>query len=208
MSEIIPAHAERLAAIKLAILRLRRDAAHTLWQTGHLLLEVQRDGLWRGDGASSFSAWLQDSFDMPVRTTRIAMRVSEVFSESTAGVYGAARLDAAVSWLEATPRDERPGDLLTARVRIRGPRGTFQSVPFPEATTPQLREATRLLTDGRRRRGPSAVRRDALAELSGIAADRLTLAAGEDGVRVSVRAASIDELRALLAALEAEAPAP
>ncbi len=201
---VAPERAARAAEIRRALAGLRSQAARTLWRLGALLREVDEERLYLADGAESFTAWLSQHEVAPLRTARRAIRIAAHFSEKVAGRFGSEKLDATVAWLDATSAEEQPGDLMLATVRVRGPGGTFRSVPYPQATASEIRQGTRLLLGARAGSGAPRDRQRALAASLGVPTRRLTVRAGEDGQRVTLRDATLAELRALVAALEAE----
>ena len=136
----------RLGALQAEIRRLYADTARSVWHIGACLLEIQRSELWREGGHTSFATWLVES-SQPISAASAwkGMRIAQHFSAEMAARFGSEKLDAAVGYLGATVKDEQPGDLLAVQVRIRGEGGVWTAVPFAEASTGQIREATRAL---------------------------------------------------------------
>jgi hypothetical protein len=139
--------AARLAQIKDEASYLRGQAARTLCAYGVLMQEVERDELWREDGEESFDAWLRAFQPGRVTHIRRGMRIASVFSPDDAATLGVEKCEAGVRYLAATPDVEGPGELLTAKLRIRGPKGAFATVPFLAATTAQVNAARKLVID-------------------------------------------------------------
>lgn len=110
--------------------------------------------------------------------------------------------------------EEAPGDIQALDVRVRGEHGAWTTVPFRDASAVQIRESVRLLQQAKRpgRSTPSdwQNKAQALAEAlppppQGLRRhDRVQLHRGTDGrLAVSIRAVGIDELAALVQALQA-----
>jgi len=132
----------RLHALEQEIRDRCADTARSLWQIGQSLLTIRDEELWRQDGHRSFDAWL-DAGRIPM--SRVsgykAMRIAEHFGGEMAARFGTEKLDAALSYLQATRRDEQPGDLLGVQIRTRGDDGQWGAVPFVQATATQIRRA-------------------------------------------------------------------
>lgn len=127
------------------------QAARSLWSVGQCLLEVRNEELWREDGHGTFDAWLaSDRLPWSRGSGYKAMRIAEHFNGDMAGRFGTEKLDAAVSYLNATAKEERPGDLLALKVQLRGEDGKWKIVPFIDASAAQIRQAVHNL--GVRRR--------------------------------------------------------
>lgn len=142
----------RLHELEAEVRARNADLARDLWRMGDALREIQYAELWRDDH-DSFESWLA-SFAVTGRSTAYkAMRVAEVFGEEMAVRFGTEKLDAAVTYLSATAKDEEPGDVLALHPRVRGSKGTWTTVPFLQASRVQIRTATSLLSQSKRGAG-------------------------------------------------------
>ncbi len=168
----------RLHEIHARLTTLGGEAARALWELGMLLAEVREGELWREDGQPSFGAWLR-ALGFEREKARKAMLVAANFSADAAERYGQEKLVAGVGLLAATAREELPGDLAAMQIRVRGDGGRFETVPFPEATVAQVKEATRLLD-------PPRGKAKAYAGWASRLEARLPPAAGRAGQRVKV----------------------
>ena len=146
MDELTPSERKsRLASVKKRLGALNGTAAKALWEYGSLFREVRDHELWKDDGSESFADWLEVEMGYSRETARRAMIVSEHFTAEMAERFGIDKLAAAVRYMAATGRDEKPGDVLALRIRVRGERGSFTTVPFPDATYRQIAEAIKLV---------------------------------------------------------------
>ena len=169
--------------------------------------------MWRSDEFASFDDYLERAVSISRSTAYRFMRVAQHFNAEIARRYGVEKLEAAIRYLQATPTEERPGDLLAAEIRLRDESGRFTTLSLHEATAAQIREATALLFDAKRAgmRIPSGLRKqigrlaDALppAPKGTTRGERIRLARGKDGqLAVSFQAIPLDELGTFLALLK------
>lgn len=212
-----PEKRRALRQITAEIQRLKGETAAVLYELGTLLRRVEDEELWRAGDFTSFTDYLDEEADVARSTARRCIEVVRHFNLDLATRYGFDKLFRGLRYLEVTRREEQPGDLIAADLRLRGPGGHFVRVPFHEATGRQIEEAIQLEAG---RRGAAARRPpEALADRL----DRLTraLPAPPKGVRAAkrrvevTRAASgqvaltfrqvpLAELRAFLDAVERE----
>jgi hypothetical protein len=192
----------------------KSEIGRAIYEIGRRLARVYEDALWRSDGYANFEDYLTRGVSISRTTAYRFMRIARHFNAEIAKRYGVEKLEAAIRYLQATPAEERPGDLLAAEIRLRDESGRFTTFSLHEATAAQIREATALLFDARRAgmRIPSGVRKrmERLAEAlppapSGTSrGERVRLTRGKDGhLAVSFHAIPLDELRAFLELLEA-----
>lgn len=117
-----------------------------------------------------------------------------------------------MAYISATPDDELPGDVFSARIRLRDDEGRFFSKSLHEATAGEVRQAIVLLGDARSGRGsiPRALRtrvkqlEKALpaAPRGTRAGPRVRLRRGKDGkVALSFQAIPLDELESFIETL-------
>jgi hypothetical protein len=138
---------KRLNVIKRQLQSAQAKAAILMWEVGSLFLEVEREELWREDGSPNMSSWLDSLEGYSRRSARRAMQMASHFSLESARVFGSEKLLATLVWMDATRRDEQPGDLLALRIRVREPNGMFNSVAYADATADQILAAARLLRE-------------------------------------------------------------
>lgn len=213
MTQLIDPRAE-LSRVEVRLGELRETAARGLWEVGQLLAEVERSGWFLAAGFPSFTAWL-DSAPVGIsrRQARRAIAIASALSQDVAGRFGPAKLDALVRWIEATPTDERPEDVLAARIAVHGPDGRFTAVSLADATARQLDAAARRLTaahatrDAARDADVGAWRQRIDAALG--VGHRVRVTRSTDGqVKLKLPSARLEDLEAWIAAARAALPEP
>lgn len=118
------------------------------WDWGNALKQIRDHELWRDvEGVTSFTAWLDAKRTMSRTSALRAIGLCVHFTQEMAARYGGRKLTAAIHYLELTGKIEKPGDLLALGVRIRGPKGTFITIPFSKASGPQMEEANEILRE-------------------------------------------------------------
>ena len=146
-----------LRDITARIQALKGRAAAVLFELGGLLRRVEDEALWQAGGYASFSDYLERGVDLSRRSARRAVEVTRHFGLDVAERYGFDKLDRGLRYVAVTRKVERPGDLIAADLRLRGANGQFFTVPFHEATSRQVDDATALvlaLRDGATRKPP------------------------------------------------------
>jgi len=199
----LEAHTQRILAAKG---RLARD----FYEIGTRLAEIRHEGLWEAGGYDGYDDYLRRAVDIPASSAWRYVRIAAEFNAEIAARYGVEKLDALISWMNATPAAELPGDVFAKKIRIRGASGRFQQVPVPKARAAEIREATRLLQDAKQggARIPVAVTRqlDKLsAALAGSsrAKGRVTARRDRQGnVVLAFNRIPLDELAAFVRAIE------
>ena len=104
----------RLVRVTAEIGRLKGLVGKGLYEIGRLLDRVQHEELWREGGHGSFDEYVAEAVDMSRGSAYQFLRIARHFNAEIANRYGAAKLEAAIRYLEVTPADERPGDLMAA----------------------------------------------------------------------------------------------
>ena len=175
------------------------------------MLEVRRDELWRLRGCRSFNDWLGHCCSVSRSTAYRSMRVAEPFSGEQAALYGTDKLNAASHYLSATLQEEAPGELGALRLRVRGERGAWDTVPFAEASPEVIRAAAREVADTRSKRQVPKALRERMAQLS-VALPALSQRAPARRVRVArhpsgklmatFKDVPVDEIPAFIAMLQ------
>ena len=151
------------------------------------------------------------------RTAYRFMRIARHFNAEIANRYGPDKLDAALQYMEATPADEQPGDLLATEIRIRNDSGRYDTLALHEATATQIREATALVREAKRagQRIPATLRQriQRLAKAlppppKGTSrGDRVRVTRGKDGnLAVSFHAIPLDGVDTFLALVKEHLP--
>lgn len=143
----------RLSALEQQIREQYAEAARNLWRIGRALAEVRDEELWRDAGHTGFDVWLQATALLGRSTAYKAMRIASEFSEDQAARFGTEKLAAGIRLLSVSAQEEQPGDLLAGSVPIRNRDGTFDSVPFIEASPAQIHQAAAQAAHTRRQRG-------------------------------------------------------
>lgn len=204
---------DRLRQLETEVRARNADLARDLWRMGNTLREVRRDELWRDGGYKGFDSWLAATGVTGRTTAYKAMRVSRVFAEEMAARFGTEKLVAALSYLNATSKEEQPGDLLAVQVRVRDEDGAWAAVPFVEASASQIREAASSLGQQKRRRALPAELRKRVTRLNkrvarskgGDRSARLRLRRNKAGkVMVSLTSVPLDEFETYVAKVRAE----
>lgn len=178
------ARRQRLRDLETEVRTRNADLARNLWHMGNALREVQRDELWRDDDHAGFDDWLAATRVTGRSTAYKAMRVAAVFNEEMAARFGTEKLAAGLSYLDATGKDEQPGELLAVRVKIRDETGAWTGVPFLDASVRQIREAVAHLNQARHSR---ALPEDLRERVQRINAEVPEVAQAFKTTRVSVR---------------------
>lgn len=203
---------QRLSALELQIRDQAAEAARNLWRIGCALAEVRNEELWRDDGHTGFDAWLQAAGLLGRSTAYKAMRIASEFSEDQAARFGTEKLAAGIRLLSVTAKDELPGDLLAGSVAIRNSDGTFDSVPFVQASPAQIHQAASRAVHNRRQRGvPKELRerlellhRDLAAAKPAFQSAKVEARHDKQGrVLVSVTAIPLDDLEEFVAVVRA-----
>ncbi len=202
----------RLTDLEAQIRQHYAEAARNLWRTGRALAEVRDEELWRDGGFPGFDAWLQSAGLLGRSSAYKAMLIASEFSEDQAARFGTEKLAAGVRLLTATAKQELPGDLLAGNVTIRNSDGTFDSVPFVEASSTQLLQAAAQLGHTRRQRGvPKDLRsklellhRDLAKAKPSLKATKVAARQDKQGrVLVSVSAMPLEDFEEFVVALRA-----
>lgn len=144
---------QRLNALESQIRSSYADAARNLWRAGIALCQVRDEELWRDGGHAGFESWLKATGLLGRSSAYKAMRIASEFSEDQAARFGTEKLDAGIRLLAATAKEEQPGDLLAGSVAVRNSDGTFDSVPFVQASPEQIHKAAAQLGHKRRQLG-------------------------------------------------------
>jgi len=195
------------------ILERKARAAKTLYEIGARLNRIANERLYEADGFEHFGDYLEAELDISPRTARRFMRIARHFNAQIAARYGSGKLDAALQYMSVTPQDERPGDILSATIRLRDEEGQFTTTVLHDASESEIRSATALLLDAREasKRIPQKLRRrtDALAKALPSAptgmgrGDRVRLGRGKDGrLAATFSAIPLDELDDFLEAVK------
>lgn len=210
MSDLTRRH--RLTDLEAQIRQHYAEAARNLWRTGRALAEVRDQELWRDGGHIGFDAWLQATRLLGRSSAYKAMLIASEFSEDQAARFGSEKLAAGVRLLAATAKEEQPGDLLAGNVTIRNSDGTFDSVPFVQASPGQIHQAAAQLGHTRRQRGvPKDLRsklellhRDLAKAKPSLKATKVAVRQSKKGtILVSVTALPLEDLEDFVAMIRA-----
>jgi len=149
-----------LKALKEKIIEARSHAARDAWSIGVHLARIRSEELWRAGGYENFTDFLTRGIDCSRASAYRYLRIAEHFNAEIAGRYGIDKLRLVLRFMAITPAEERPGDIFTVQLRVRGKDGRFHSVSVHEATATQLEEGIQLRQARReqRRRAPRALR--------------------------------------------------
>ncbi len=208
----------RVTAIKDQLRAVDQSVARALWDWGRLLGEVERDELWKDDGAPTFTEGLDTELDVSRRSATRAITVARHFSAEMVERFGTRKLAATVTYLELTAKDEQPGDILALDVRVRGDSGRFVTVPYPKASARQIEDACGDLRSVDRGKAENARLkdlgtdvRDRAAKLSKalpeapdgtVRGDRVAVKKGKDGrLAVTIQGIPVDDLETVIEAL-------
>jgi hypothetical protein len=199
----------RLRVISKEIAQLKGVVGRGVYEIGVRLAEVQSEALWRADH-ESFEAYLRDAVDVGRSSAYQLIRVAKHFNAAIADRYGIDKLDALLRLMSVTPTEERPGDILAAKVTVQDA-GRFRALSVHAASAHQIRAAARLVqARNRGRRGPRGMKaeRAALearlppAPAGAARAGRVRMSSTADG-RIAVTFAAVphDELEAFARAI-------
>ena len=194
-----------LKTLTAEILAHKAGIGRSIYEIGIRLARIQEQELWRAGRFGGFEDYLQRGVAITRRTAYRFMRIARHFNAEIANRYGPDKLDAALQYMEATPADEQPGDLLAAEIRIRNASGRYDTLALHQATATQIREATALVREAKRggQRIPAALRQriQRLAKALPPApkgttrGDRVHITRGQDGdLAVSFHAIPLDDL--------------
>jgi len=149
-----------LKALKEKIIEARGRAARDAWNIGVHLARIRREELWRAGGYESFTDFLTRGIDCSRASAYRYLRIAEHFNAKIAERYGIDKLRLVLRFMAITPAEERPGDVFSAQIRVRGKNGRFQSISVHEASATQLEEGIQLRQArlDQRRRAPRALR--------------------------------------------------
>ncbi len=207
------ARTDRLRHLETQVRARNADLARDLWRMGNDLREVRRDELWRQGGYTGFDHWLANTGVTGRTTAYKAMRVARAFAEEMAARFGTEKLVAGLAYLNATAKEEQPGDLLAVQVKVRDEAGSWTSVPFVEASAGQIREAATSLNQRKRKRAVPAKLRKRVERLNQtVAKSKAAFNSARVGVRkdktgqvmVSLTSVPLAELEAYVAKVRAE----
>jgi hypothetical protein len=195
------------------ILERKGSTARGLYEIGARLARVRDEELWRAGGFEGFEDYVERALDVSRHTAYKYVRVAHHFNAEIAQRYGIEKLYLGLRYMEASAADERPGDLLAARVRLHDSKGRFIAVPFHQASTRQIREAISEVEErqSRQRRVPTVfeVRARRLTEAlpappRGVSKKRVRLRRTRDGrIVASFSSIPVDELELFLKAVRA-----
>lgn len=202
----------QLASITREILAHKQGAGRALYEAGVRLRRVHQDELWRAGSFAHFEDYLERAVDLSRTTAYRYIRLAEHFNADIAQRYGIEKLLLGLRLMDATPEHERAGDLLASTITYRNEHGRYQSVPFHEASTRQIRDAIDVLETRRsaKRRVSKAWRvKAAQCNLAlgdppaGIPKQRVTLRRTARGrIVANFRGIPVDELDAFVRALK------
>jgi hypothetical protein len=99
-----------------------------IYDIGIRLARIHDEELWRTGRYEGFDHYLEHGVAISRRTAYRFMRIARHFNAEIAQRYGPDKLEAALGYLQATPAEEQPGDLLAAEIRIRDTTGRFETV--------------------------------------------------------------------------------
>lgn len=146
-------HEKRLAAplrdLITTIRRLQSDIGRNLYELGRLLVEVRDHERYGERGYASFGDFAEGELDMARSSAYRTIDIYHHFSPTIAARYGPEKLEAGVALIRATPADERPGDIVAERLRLRAPSGRFVHKTFHDATAAEVWDAVALLAEAK-----------------------------------------------------------
>jgi hypothetical protein len=203
---------QTLTRITRELVELKGRAGHAVYEMGVRLAQVRDEELWAAGRHANFEEYVEKEVAVSRSTAYKLMRVAREFNAQIAERYGVEKLELGLRYLDHTPAEERPGDLLAADLRVRSGRGRYVSVPFHRASVHEIREAIHLLQESSaaQRRAPASLRKQAehleealpQAPAGASSGRRVRLRRTRDGrVAVTFSAIPVDELEAFLEAV-------
>lgn len=144
--------ARTLTPSAVAISRLSRqaqalaaDIAEHFYELGRIFAHIVDGERYREAGSETFADYVRDEVGLSRATAYRAMDLYRNYSAGVARRFRISKLEAGLAYLRATPRQERPGDLIAATLRIRGQGGRFVRRKFIDASVKEIHQATALV---------------------------------------------------------------
>lgn len=147
MSHDLTQDRAELERLTETIHQARSEAGRNLWVIGESLRRIREDALWESGSYSTFTDYLERGALVSRSFGYKLIKIAEQFNRPIAEQYGINKLQAVVKYIEVSPTDEQPGDVLAADIQIRDEQGRFVTVPLHDATTTQIEEATSLMKE-------------------------------------------------------------
>jgi len=145
MSHELVVDGEELSRLTEVIHHARSEAGRNLWLIGESLRRVREEELWRAGDYENFTDYLANGALVGRSFAYKLIKIAGQFNQPVAERYGIAKLDAVARYIDVSPEDELPGDVLAADIKIRDASGRFTSLPLHQASTQQIEEATSLI---------------------------------------------------------------
>ena len=143
---------QRLRSAEAQLGALEANIGRDFYEMGRIYFETRRDKVYRVDGFKSLKQWVEGRTGRSLTTVNLAISIYENYSPRIAARYGPEKLEAGVAWLRATPEEERPGDLVAAKLRLRGEAGRFVHKRFHDAKAVEVWDAVALLEEAKKGR--------------------------------------------------------
>lgn len=136
---------ERYLQVTSEILRLKSDCNAHFYILGARLSEVNRGALFTCDGFTDFKSYLERKIDLSRDQAYKWMGVADNFSESLAAQFGVEKCYAFLRYIEATPEEDRPADILRMVLRVPAKDGSVTAKPVAECSVRDVEAATALV---------------------------------------------------------------
>lgn len=132
----------RLSALEKRIRKRLRDGDANAWEIGKDFDRIAKRRLHRVTPERTLAAWADARYpNHGYRTLSRYRRIAKSFAKSTARRHGTTKLDLGLTYLDLTPANERPAELI--RLEIEVPGKGF--IPFTEITVADLDRAVTAL---------------------------------------------------------------
>jgi hypothetical protein len=155
---------DQLARLEARIHALLDKDEADAYDAGKHFDQIVRGMLYVEAGFPTAEAYADARFEQGYRTLRRYRRVANKFAKRVVVKHGTTKLDLALRYIEITPEDERPMDVLTMEFpTTRGP--SPKTVPFAKATQRDLERAIEIaLAKPTAKDGPKEARAKALRD--------------------------------------------
>jgi hypothetical protein len=171
------------------------------WRIGRLFDQIARRKLYQHKFAT-LAEYADATFAQGYTTLWRYRRVATRFDEDSVGKHGVQKLILGLEYIEWTPEDERPADLLSLGIRVPDEDGKIRVVPFADTTTRELEAAVNRYKYAGRDDAPKDAEPEADALQKHLAASsdakvpapRVRAKTGESGLRFDLLGVHTDDL--------------
>jgi hypothetical protein len=131
-----------LAKSTRKIKELQKEIDRNYYDYGLELLEVQGRELYRAGKFTSFNDYLKNGIQESRTQAYKYIRIADNFGREAALKYGVEKLDAALTFIIATPEDESPDDIPDLEIPVTTKTGRLLRKSMEDVTIRELKDAT------------------------------------------------------------------